>query len=250
MSPRIVAHRGASATHPENTMASFAAAVEAGADLIELDVQASADGELIVLHDFELDRTTTGKGLAVSRTVDYIRELDAGSWFGSEFRGEQVPLLSDVFEQFAGQVQFEIELKGFSADFVHAVMEMILNLRVSDDVFTTSNQLPLLLLAQEQHPDTRVGLFAPPHEAWMSKGLWQALTLTHAQLLDGESIHAPVNLLDSDFVERLHDLDLDVHASGCNSAAEVRKAVDLEVDEFSTDDPAMARELVPEDELD
>ena len=221
-------------------MASFEAAVAAGADLIELDVQSTLDGELVVMHDFDLDRTTNGEGLLISRGLDYVQQLDAGSWFDAKFAAQRVPLLSEVFEAFGGSVQFEVELKGFSADFVHAVMESVLNHRLSDDVFTTSAQLPLLLLAQEEHPDTRVGLFAPTHEPWMSKPLWQALTMTHAQLIECESVHAPIDLLDVHLVRRLRDLEVEVHAAGCNDEASVRRALELEVDELSTDDPALA----------
>jgi glycerophosphoryl diester phosphodiesterase len=94
--PRIIAHRGASGTCPENTLAAFRRATSLGADMIELDVQLTCDGHVVVIHDLLLDRTTDGTGLVAERTLDEIAALDAGSWFGPAFAGERVPTLGAV----------------------------------------------------------------------------------------------------------------------------------------------------------
>jgi len=95
---RIIAHRGASGYAPENTLASFKKALEMGSKEIELDVQMTKDGQLVVIHDYFLERTTNGRGMIMSVDYDYIKNLDAGSWFGPEYKGEKVPLLSDVID--------------------------------------------------------------------------------------------------------------------------------------------------------
>lgn len=94
--PKILAHRGASHYYPENTMAAFEAALQMGCQWFEFDVQLSRDGELIVIHDHELKRTTNGKGLVADFSAQELQEFDAGSWFDNKFQDERIPLLRDV----------------------------------------------------------------------------------------------------------------------------------------------------------
>lgn len=107
----IVGHRGAAGHAPENTMASFRKAIELGADWLELDVHRSKDGQLIVIHDATLDRTTNGTGPVSSMTFEEIRALDAGSWFGEAFVGEKVPSLAEVIVGINGEKKLLIEIK-------------------------------------------------------------------------------------------------------------------------------------------
>lgn len=107
----IVAHRGASAYAPENTLEAFEEACALGADVIELDAHLTRDGEVVVMHDELADRTTDGQGDIASKTSTEIRALDAGAWFGEQFRGIRVPLLSEVLERFAPRALIDIELK-------------------------------------------------------------------------------------------------------------------------------------------
>ncbi len=94
--PQIIAHRGYSGIAPENTLAAFRAAAEAGADGVELDVQLSRDGVPVVIHDERLERTTDGSGWVGEHTASELAALDAGRWFGDGFGGEGVPTLSSV----------------------------------------------------------------------------------------------------------------------------------------------------------
>ena len=127
----IVAHRGASARAPENTMEAFRLAVEAGADAIELDVHLSADRQLAVIHDETLDRTTDRTGAVANLTMDDIREADAGARFarpddsGFPFagRGLRVPALPDVLEWLPGAIGLVIEIKARAA--AEAVVEAV-----------------------------------------------------------------------------------------------------------------------------
>ena len=86
-SPRIVAHRGASADRPECTLSAIRRAIEVGAHVVEIDVRKSEDGGLFLLHDSTLDRTTDGTGPANERTMAELKELDAGGWFNETYRG-------------------------------------------------------------------------------------------------------------------------------------------------------------------
>jgi glycerophosphoryl diester phosphodiesterase len=92
----VVGHRGAMGYCPENTFASFDRALALGADWIELDVHQSRDGELIVIHDEAVDRTTDGRGLVQEQTTAELKALDAGSWYGPQFAGQRVPTLDEV----------------------------------------------------------------------------------------------------------------------------------------------------------
>ena len=110
--PVIIAHRGASTKAPENTLPAFKKAIELGAGGIELDVQLSSDGYLVVIHDEKVDRISDGKGLVKDKTFAELRNLDFGGWFSKEFEGVRIPLLEEVLELFAdwnGMLNIEIK---------------------------------------------------------------------------------------------------------------------------------------------
>ncbi|MER2113021.1 MAG: glycerophosphodiester phosphodiesterase family protein [Solibacillus isronensis] len=106
-----VAHRGATAYSPENTIVAFDLAVDMKADYIEIDVQRSKDGELVLIHDTTVDRTTDGTGKVGDLTFKQLRSLDAGSWKGEQFTGEPIPTFEEVLDLYRGKVGILIELK-------------------------------------------------------------------------------------------------------------------------------------------
>jgi glycerophosphoryl diester phosphodiesterase len=112
MRPLVIAHRGASGTRPENTLAAFRHAVALGADMIELDVQLTADGEVVVFHDDSLARTTDGHGTVRAHTLAELRRLDAGGWFDPAYRGERVPTLAAVLAEIPLPVNVELKPAG------------------------------------------------------------------------------------------------------------------------------------------
>src|SRR5579862_7304097 len=91
----VIAHRGASAFAPENTLAAFETAMEMGASFIETDLQLSRDAHLVAIHDETLDRTTNGSGLVAAKTLDELRQLDAGAWF-KDNNYTQAPFAGDL----------------------------------------------------------------------------------------------------------------------------------------------------------
>ncbi len=109
-----IAHRGASAAAPANTLAAFEKAIELGADGIEFDVHLSADGVPVVIHDFGVDATTDGSGRVSSLTLAQLKELDAGSSFAPAFAGERIPTLDEVLETVGDRLLLNIELKTMS----------------------------------------------------------------------------------------------------------------------------------------
>ncbi|MBI4562312.1 MAG: glycerophosphodiester phosphodiesterase [Candidatus Rokubacteria bacterium] len=123
--PLVVAHRGASAYAPENTIAAFELAIAQGADVLEFDVHLSRDDQPVVIHDFTLDRTTNGRGPVRELTVQELKRLDAGGWFHRKYAGQQIQTLHEILERFRGRVRFGVELKAGS-DFYPGIEERVI----------------------------------------------------------------------------------------------------------------------------
>src|SRR5262245_64546483 len=104
----VVGHRGASDRAPENTMAAFEAAIAIGVDAIELDVHSSRDGHLVVIHDQNLARTTSGQGLVHEHSLAELKALDAGGWFDRAFAGERIPAFEEVLERIGPRVPLQV----------------------------------------------------------------------------------------------------------------------------------------------
>jgi glycerophosphoryl diester phosphodiesterase len=111
--PKIIAHRGASAEAPENTLSAFANAISMGVDAIEFDVHLSQDKVPIIIHDFTFGRTTDGGFLTLTTHLPYetIRQFDVGSWYSSQFAKEKIPTLDEVLRLNQGQVPLMVEIK-------------------------------------------------------------------------------------------------------------------------------------------
>lgn len=108
----LCAHRGASETHPENTIPAFQAAIYAGAQMIEFDVWLTKDNKMVVIHDSKVDRTTNGQGKVSDFTFEEIRKLDAGSWKSTEFTGTKIPTLDEVLDIMPCNIWLNIHIKG------------------------------------------------------------------------------------------------------------------------------------------
>jgi glycerophosphoryl diester phosphodiesterase len=111
-----IAHRGASAYYPENPLASFQGAIAMGADMVELDVQLTGDGEVVVFHDEKLTRCTNGKGRIAEYTLSELKKLDAGSWFGEEYKDARIPTLEEVLALCRNKIALNIEIKTEAVD--------------------------------------------------------------------------------------------------------------------------------------
>ncbi len=107
----VTAHRGFSGKAPENTLAAFRLAIDAGCDMIELDVHLTRDKEVVVIHDDTLERTTDGRGTVAGKTFAELRGLDAGAWFAPRFSGERIPALAEVLGLARDRILVNIELK-------------------------------------------------------------------------------------------------------------------------------------------
>ena len=107
----VIAHRGAAAHAPENTLSAFRIAIEMHADALELDVRQTRDSQLVIMHDADVDRTSDGSGAVSDLSLAEIKALDAGSWFSAKYFGERIPTLQEVMDRLDSSTALILELK-------------------------------------------------------------------------------------------------------------------------------------------
>lgn len=156
-----IGHRGAAGTHPENTLVSFHRAVEAGLDGIELDIHRTKDGHLVVIHDPTMDRTTDAKGYIRDLTLQQVQQADAGRWKGSQFAGQRVPTLRELFRELPASLRFFVELKAGSIHYPGIEEELVQLIREEDAmgrVEVSSFDHHALLRISRLAPDLELGM--------------------------------------------------------------------------------------------
>lgn len=162
MNNLCVAHRGFSGKAPENTMAAFRMAMaEPYVQWMEIDTQLTAEGIPVVIHDFSLDRTTSGSGKVKAHTWQQLQRLDAGSWKGRDFQGERIPSLDEVLRLSCGRVRLNIELKtsgNMYPGLEQAVLERVSRYHMEQDVVITSFDAGALQRVKEINPAFKTGL--------------------------------------------------------------------------------------------
>jgi glycerophosphoryl diester phosphodiesterase len=159
--PLVIAHRGASAYAPENTIAAFNRAVAIGADAIELDARLTRDGVIVVMHDDTIDRTTDGTGLLRRCSYDELQILDAGSSFSSSFKGERVPTLEQVLQEMGGSVLINVELANSSSPWnslPDRVIRLVEKLNLIDRVLISSFNPIALRRTRSLNDEIKIGL--------------------------------------------------------------------------------------------
>lgn len=236
-SPVIFAHRGDLTHAPENTLPSFQQALQKGADGVELDAKLTADGQVIVIHDMTVDRTTTGKGRVASFKLDDIRKLDAGKWFDEKFNGTKVPMLAEVFELVGKDKLINIELTNYSTPrdgLVLKVCELIKRHNIQKQILFSSFLPSNLKIAAQTLPEIPRGLLAMPGLV----GLWAR----SFGFMFGEyqALHPHISSTSREQVQRVHRLNRRVHVWTANSPEEVNRLKEWGVDGIFTDDPETA----------
>lgn len=156
LSVRNIAHRGASAYAPENMLLAFDLAISMQADAIETDVQCTRDGHLVLFHDTLLDRTSDGSGPVADMTLEQIRQLDIGLWFGERFAGARILTLQEALDGFLDRIPFVLEIKDPNA--AAPMMDMI---PVSERLEVTSFDWEALILARSLAPTFSFGFLTP-----------------------------------------------------------------------------------------
>jgi glycerophosphoryl diester phosphodiesterase len=231
----IYAHRGARAVAPENTLIAFQTALDLGADGIELDVQLSKDGTLVVLHDFSVERTTDGHGKISDLTAAEICSFDAGSHFAPEFAGARIPTLDEVLDLVGDRCRLNIEIKTVDfrgGDEVDVVADTIAARGLYEQVIISSfNPVSLIKM---RHVDARVALGLLYHDELPS----YLLNAWLGALIHPEALHPHYRLIDEAFMIRARSLDKAVNTWTVNDVEEARRLESLGVNVIITDDPA------------
>lgn len=235
--PIILGHRGACAYAPENTLEAFQLAFEQGADGIELDAKLSADGEVVVIHDATVDRTTNGHGRVASLTLADLRALEAGSFFSEKYRGARIPTLSEVFEAFGEKGLINVELTNYYAgrdDLAEKVCGLVKKHALQAHIILSSFFGYNLKKAAKLLPEVPRGLLAL--DGW--KGIWARSF--GFMFGDYQALHPNIRDVNRQQVQRVHRLERRVHIWTVNAPDEIRRMQELEVDGIITDDPQAA----------
>jgi glycerophosphoryl diester phosphodiesterase len=235
--PTIFAHRGASRYAPENTLAAFELAVQQGADAIELDAKLTADGQIVVIHDQSVDRTTPASGKVSEMTLAQIRQLDAGSHFDVRFSNEKIPMLSEVFETVGTSTYINIELTNYGSpldSLPEKAGELVKKHNLTGRVlFSSFNPIALMRL-RKLIPDAIIGLLA-------LNGLsgWWARSWI-GSLLAYDALHPHVADVNRSMIQRAHRKHRRVHSYTVNLEDEMNRLGGWEIDGIFTDDPILA----------
>lgn len=235
--PVIFAHRGASASAPENTLAAFELALAHGADGIELDVKLSADGHVVVIHDATVDRTTGAHGRVKDLTLADLRTLNAGSFFSGNFSTEKIPLLEEVFEVLGKRIFINVELTNYNTPrdhLVESVCMLVKKFNMQKRVIFSSFYASNLSRAYSYLPDVPCGLLA-------FNGLLGAWARSFGFAFGKyAALHPYLKDVTPQQVQRVHRLNRRVHVWTVNAEEDMRRLFGWGVDAIFTDDPQLA----------
>src|ERR671921_1436688 len=250
-----IGHRGASAYAPEHTFAAYDLALEQGADYIEIDLQMTADGVLIAMHDKTLNRTADApegvperycRGLVSKKTLEQIKMCDVGSWFSPEYAGEQVPTLEEIFERYGTSVNYYIETKnpdaapGMEEELLRLMGEYKLieptaeNWQVLIQSFSPASLQKIYALGQAEPYRVTLPLIQLFSSTETSQTIQAQLDLVSTSAV---GIGPSKTDVDAALVEAAHAHCLDVHPYTVNETAEMQALIDLGVDGMFTNFP-------------
>lgn len=244
--PLVFAHRGGGGLHPENTLGAFKYSAEMGVDVLELDVHATSDGTLVVMHDAEIDRTTNGRGKVSQMTLAEVKKLDAAYHFTTDngqtfpFRGQgiTVPTLKEVFDAFPAMT-FNIEPKQIEPSVTKPLCEMVRAQKMTAKVIVGSFRQPAIDEFRAVCPE--VATAATPREASEFLAMYE-IGLTASYTPPMQALQIPQSLgnlrvVSKDFIAAAHRLHLQVHVWTINDPAEMQNLLGLGVDGIMTDYP-------------
>lgn len=236
--PWVFAHRGSSLEAPENTMSAFQLAAEQQCDVIELDIHLTRDGQVIVCHDETMGRTTDQSGVIGELTLAEIKQADAGSWFDSRYRGEQIPLLKEVLEQIPARIGLNIELKqSYNGRIVEPLIKLLREYGRLDDVLFSSYDHKLLYEIKQKAPECRISLV-------YDGKLLNPLRLIEDFGLDVFSVSLHACMVDAEDVIAIRKSGRHVIVWTVNEAAIMKQMLAYGVSGIITDDPKILRSLI------
>jgi glycerophosphoryl diester phosphodiesterase len=229
----ITAHRGAAGAAPENTLASVERAIADGTDFVEIDVQETADGEVVVIHDRDLMKVG-GTNLPIhASTYEQLRAVDIGSWFAPEFEAERLPKLAQVLELCKGKAHVDIELKYYGFD-------QRLEERVVEIVEAAGMESEIVVMSLKYEGIQKIRALRP---GW-TYGLLTATALGDLTRVDADFLAVHASLATPAFVRRAHRRGKQVFVWTVNDPVEMWKMMNRGVDSLITDEPALARAVL------
>lgn len=232
--PSVFAHRGARRVAPENTLPAFEQALAMGVAGIEFDVHRSADGRLVVIHDFSVEKTTDGHGLVAAMSAAALRQLDAGSHFDASFAGVQIPFLEEVLDLVGDRCQLNIEIKSmdpYANDASDDVAAIIRARNLYDQVIVSSFN-PITLIKM-RHLDRKIalGMLYDGKMPAFLRMIWAGPPICP------EAQHPHHALIDAAFMAWARTLPAAVNTWTVNDVTEARRLAELGVDAIMTDLP-------------
>ena len=229
----VVAHRGAAGAAPENTLAAVRKALDDGADWVEIDVQETRDGEVLVMHDSDFMKLAGNPLKVWDGDLAEIQQIDIGSWFDPAFADQRPPTLLDVLETIRGRAKLVIELKYYGHDeqLEQRVVDIVEAAGMADDVVVMSLKLAGVQKLQALRPDWTAGLLA-------AKSLGDLTRIDVDFLAVNQSMASPA------FIRRAHKAGKRVFVWTINDGLSLSRWVSMGVDGVITDEPALARNIL------
>lgn len=246
---KVIAHRGASAYAPENTLAAIDKALELGTDAIEIDFRQTKDCALVAFHDASVNRTTNGRGDIADLTFAQVRQLDAGSWFGQAFKGEQIPTIDEVVNRVGKRASLILELKEAIDDCPSPVEKAVEAARtggIEATVYIKSFYYPLLTQARQLAPQMKqiyVYLYYSEMLNWLIdyRPRFRDPLETGAEVLQEHRFS-----LSADSVRAIQKAGKQVVVWDVQNEQAMIEAIDIGVDFIETDYPDVAMKLINE----
>lgn len=231
-----VAHRGASGYAPENTIAAYDLAVDMKADYIEIDVQRSKDGELVSIHDNTVNRTTDGTGKVRDLTFEQLRALDAGSWKGEQFAGEQIPTFDEILDRYHGKVGILIELKspelypGIEEQVTEAIKERNLDKPQNKKIILQSFNFESMKKMNQLLPKVPIGVLTSNRADTTPDALQEFSTYA-------DWFNPSYGILTKELVDQVHSLDMQIGSWTVRSREAADFLFEMKVDAIISDYP-------------
>jgi glycerophosphoryl diester phosphodiesterase len=245
--PLVIAHRGASAYAPENTMAAFELAIDLGADAIELDLRQTKDSVLVFLHDADVDRTTNGTGNVKDFTFSELQKLDVDSWFDKEFSDEKIPSLQEVVDLLVDSTLIIIELKEGNETYPgieENVVSLIKENGIEAQTILKSFDPNVLERLRKIDPTIPLLYVYAVRIPWLGMIIDRGVTFDSVYDLDVEYLQPHRFFLSKSFVEDAHAKGYKIISWGVNSTEAISESLDFGVDGIETDYPDKVLEMI------
>lgn len=240
----IVGHRGAAGHAPENTMASYLLGLSMKSDMLEIDVHLSKDGEIVVIHDPTLERTTNGQGNVCDYTVDELRQLDAGSCYSEKFAGQQIPTLKEVLDLCRGRAGILLEIKGSTKGAYPGLEQQLADQLVAANMHTP--EANVIIQCFDPEVIQRFHQIMPDMQVGMLINLEKDLTPERIQWFSTFSnyFNVMIGRLTKEVVDTAHACGMKVFPWTVRNRDEVQPLLDLGVDGIIADYPDYVAEKI------